>query len=460
LSSKQPRLRPETPNDVSRPEFLRRTGALGIAAAAQLGFPLLEARRADAAPLPPARDVIAAGGRVPIVRIGHIDGFTGVYAAASESQHTGLQQAVEDANRKYGSKVQFEIVRGDDTSAPIIGKYEARRLIEEEHVDVLMGCLSSGVGLVVSAVAQEHGVIYFAVGTHDTNITGPKANRCCFRTTCSNSMLVNAVAPPLLREGKKWFFVTADYAFGNDAHVRFRQHLLAAPGGVEVGEIKHKLGETDYDPIMQRISRTDSDVLVFCNYGPDTLNSVITAVKYGLNKRMRFGGILSGNEVVVGMPTDEIVGSLFGYIWGPEAKGYRTPEIYAKLKARAKSFPPNWRQYLGFVTGEVIADRIVYTRTTDSTTLIKALEDYHYDSGKGTLNYLRACDHQSVQETYAGRIVERNRRRSPDEFFEISSTIDGDTAAGNCENPDSKAAETIFAKETVPAREDYTPVGV
>ena len=459
MKSKPPELKTETPADVSRPEFLRRTGVLGIAAAAQLGFPLLEARRADAAPLPPVRDAIAAGGKVPIVRIGHIDGFTGVYAAASESQHTGLQQAVEDANKKYGSKVQFEIVRGDDTSAPIIGKYEARRLIEQERVDVLMGCLSSAVGLVVSQVAQQHGVVYFAVGTHDTNITGPKANRCCFRTTCSNAMVVNAVAPPLLREGKKWYFVTADYAFGNDAHVRFRQHLLAA-GGEEVGEIKHKLGETDFDPIMQRISKSDANVLVFCSYGPDTLNGVNTAVKYGLNKRMRFGGILCGNEVAVGMPVDDIVGSLFGYIWGPEAKGYRTPEIYEKLKARAKAFPPNWRQYLGFITGEVIADRIVYTRTTDSATLIKALEDYHYDSGKGTLNYLRACDHQSVQETYAGRIVERSRRRSPDEFFEISSTIDGDTAAGNCENPDSKAAEAIIAAEPVPPRTDYTPISV
>jgi branched-chain amino acid transport system substrate-binding protein len=459
LSDDDTKLRSETPGQVSREEFLRRTGVLGVAAAAELGFPLLETRRADAGPLSPAPDVIAAGGKVPVVRIGHIDGFTGVYAAASESQHTGLQQAVEDANKKYGSKVRFEIVRGDDTSAPIIGKYEARRLIEQERVDVLMGCLSSAVGLVVSSVAQEHGVVYFAVGTHDTNITGPKANRCCFRTTCSNAMVVNAVAPPLLREGKRWFFVTADYAFGNDAHVRFKQHLLGA-GGTEVGEIKHKLGETDFDPIMQRVAKTDANVLVFCSYGPDTLNGVNAAVKYGLNKRMRFGGILCGNEVAVGMPVDDIVGSLFGYIWGPEAKGYRTPEIYAKLKARAKAFPPNWRQYLGFITGEIIADRIVYSRTTDSETLIKSLEDYHYDSGKGTLNYLRSCDHQAVQETYAARIVERDRRRSPDEFFEIFSTIDGDTAAGNCENPDSKAAEAIISSEKVPEREDYQPITV
>ncbi len=47
---------------VSRTEFLRRTGALGIAGAASLGYPLLEVRSADARPLPPPKDVIAAAG--------------------------------------------------------------------------------------------------------------------------------------------------------------------------------------------------------------------------------------------------------------------------------------------------------------------------------------------------------------------------------------------------------------
>ena len=83
----------------TRSEFLRRTGALGIAGAAALGFPLLETRVARAAPLAPPRDVIAAGGGAT-VKIGHIDGFSGVYAAASESQQSGFQLAVDEANRK------------------------------------------------------------------------------------------------------------------------------------------------------------------------------------------------------------------------------------------------------------------------------------------------------------------------------------------------------------------------
>jgi branched-chain amino acid transport system substrate-binding protein len=441
----------------TRSEFLRRTGALGIAGAAALGFPLLETRVAGAAPLAPARDVIAAGGGAT-VKIGHIDGFSGVYAAASESQQTGLQLAVDEANRK-NSRIQFQIARGDDTSAPAVGSNEARRLISQEKVDVLTGCLSSGVGLAVSAIAEENGVFFLAIGTHDTNITGPKANKVTFRATCSNAMLANAVGPALVKKGKRWYFITADYAFGNDAHDRFSKILLAA-GGQEAGNDRHPLGQTDYSSYMTKARNTDADVLVFCNYGPDTQNATKAAVGLGLNKKMTFGGILCGNEVAIGMPVDDITGSLWGYVWGPEAGGATTMQTYNKLKPLAKGFPPNWRQYLGYISGQQIIDRLNAAGTTDTAKLVSAFEGHHYDAGKKTQNYWRACDHQAVQQTYAGEIVPKSKRRSETEYFAIASTVGGDFAAESCANPDSTKASAIFASEKIPARSDYTAVSL
>src|ERR1700742_1948594 len=111
---------------VGRSEFLRRTGALGIAGAAVLGYPLLEARAVDAVPLRPPADVIAAGGGAT-VKVGHIDGFSGVYAAASESQQTGLKAAFDIAMKK-NNRIKYQIVLGDDESNPAAGTNEAKRL--------------------------------------------------------------------------------------------------------------------------------------------------------------------------------------------------------------------------------------------------------------------------------------------------------------------------------------------
>ena len=440
---------------VPRSEFLRRAGALGIAGAAALGYPLLETRVAGAAPLLPPRDIIAAGGGATI-KIGHIDGFSGVYAAASESQQAGLQLAVDEANKK-NSRVKYEILRGDDTSKPAVGSNEAKRLISQEKVDVLTGCLSSGVGLAVSALAEENGVFFLAIGTHDTNITGPKAQRVTFRATCSNAMLVHAVAPALLKKGKHWYFITADYAFGNDAHDRFSA-ILAANGGHEVGNDRHPLGTNDFSSYMTNARNTNADVLVFCNYGPDTQNATKAAVDLGLNKKMTFGGILCGNEVAVGMPVDDIVGSVWGYPWGPEAGGATTLATYAKIKKIAGNVPPNWRHYLGYISGQQIVDRINAAGTTDTEKIVEAFEGHKYDAGKKAMNEWRKCDHQAVQDTYAGEIVDKSKRRSATEFFKISNTVGGPFAAGPCSDPDNAKAEAAISGAKVPTRSDYTVV--
>jgi len=450
-----PDFRAET--DVARAEFLRRTGALGIAGAAALGFPLLELREVGAEPLPPAKDVIAAGGGATI-KVGHNDSFSGVYAAAGTSQHTGLEAAFDNAMKK-NNRIKYVIVKGDDTSKPATGVNEQKRLVLQEKVDLTCGGLSSAVGLAVSATSEELGVLFLAIGTHDTNITGAKVNKVCFRTTASLQMLANATCPSLLKYGKKWYFIVADYAFGTDGRDRFKKILLAH-GGQVMGEDLHPLGATEYSSYMTKASNTDADVMVFCNYGPDTQNSVNAFVRQGLHKKMKAGGILCGNEVAVGMPTEDIVGSLWGYIWGPDAGGTRTKYIYDQIAPRAQGFPPNWRQYLGYMTGEIIVDRLNAAGTTDTEKLVAAIEGYKYDCGKTQTAQLRACDHQAVQETYAGMIVPKNKRKSDQEYFAIHDRVGGEFAAGPCTNPDSEAAHKVISSQKIPAREGYTAVSL
>lgn len=442
---------------VARGEFLRRTGALGLAGAAALGYPLLETRRSSATPLPPAREVIAAGGGATI-KIGHIDSFSGVYAAAGASQETGLQAAFEVAMRK-NNRIKYVIEKGDDASKPATGVNEAKRLVLQSGVDVLCGGLSSAVGLAVSATAEELGSLFIAIGTHDTNITGAYANRVCFRATASLQMLANATCPSLLKYGKKWYFIVADYAFGTDGRDRFKRVLLAH-GGEVAGEDLHPLGAADYSSYMTKVGNTDADVVVFCNYGPDTQRSVKAFVDRGLHKRMKAGGILCGNEVAAGMPVDDIVGSLWGYVWGPDAGGTRTKFIYDQIAPRAKDVPPNWRQYLGFITGEQLVDRLSAAGTTDTETLVRSFEGHAYDCGKRQPAAWRACDHQAVQETYAGILLPKSKRKNGTEFFAIHDRAGGDFAAGACSGPDAGAAHKLIASQRVPAREGYKPVNL
>ena len=170
---------------------------------------------------------------------------------------------------------------------------------------------------------------------------------------------------------------------------------------------------------------------------------------------MAFGGILSGNDVAVGMPVDDIVGSIWGYVWGPEAGG-DAMSVYKALKPGVAAV--DWRQYLGFMAGENIVNRLNAAGTTDTYKLIAAFENFHYDAAKKQGAYFRKCDHQAIQQTYAGVIVPKSKRRTEGEYFEIVATVGGEYAAESCANPDNAAAEKIITSEKVGPREGYTPI--
>src|SRR6202011_4962310 len=242
--------------------------------------------------------------------------------------------------------------------------------------------------------------------------------------------------------------------FGTDAYARLKKILLAQ-GGQEVGNDLHDIQQTDYSSYLTKVRNTDANVLVFCNYGPDCQNATKAAVQLGLHKKMTFGGILCGNDVAVGMPVDDIVGSLWGYVWGPEAGG-DAPRVYSALKPGVPAV--DWRQYLGYMAGRNIINRLNAAGTTATEKVIEAFENYHYDAAKKSGAYFRKCDHQAIQQTYAGVIVPKNKRRVEGEYFAIASTVGGEYAAESCANPDSAAAEKIITSEKIGPREGYTVV--
>jgi branched-chain amino acid transport system substrate-binding protein len=390
----------------------------------------------------------------PTVRLGYVDSLSGPFAVGGIPQLSGARLAVEEANRRGGAR--YELVVGDDTTKAAVGESEARRLVENVKVDVLLGGASSAVGNAVSAYAQTAGVLYVAVGTHDTAMTGAKANRVCFRQTCSLAMLSTALGAELVRRAKRWYFLVADYAFGTDARDRLKV-ILDAHGGRVAGMDLHPIGTGDFSSFMVKARATDADAFLILNGGTDTQNAATSFVQYGLHKRMLAAGVTGENELAAGFPSEELAGSLWGYVWGPDAGG-DAASLHRRLAAVAQGFPPNWRQYLGYMAVKNIIAAVEGSGTTDTAALVRALENHRYDAAKAQPAFFRACDHQAVQETYCAEMLPRAKRRDPNEYFRIVSRVGGEFAAGPCSDPDSSKAAAIIGGEKVPPREGYTPV--
>src|SRR3954466_9281674 len=161
--------------------------------------------------------IISARGEQPI-KMGFDDPLTGTYAAVGKNELIGCQLAVEQINKKGGILGRpVELIVEDSTSGDAgTAVQKARKLIDRDGVDFLLGNVNSALSLAMADVAYEKKKILMVTGGHTDAVTGKSCHYNVFRICNTTQMEANAVAPALIKNaGKKWYFITPDYAFGH-----------------------------------------------------------------------------------------------------------------------------------------------------------------------------------------------------------------------------------------------------
>ncbi|HLN47811.1 MAG TPA: ABC transporter substrate-binding protein [Magnetospirillaceae bacterium] len=429
---------------LSRKDFL---GGIGVAAAAAAGA---SAGVATSLGYSPA----SVADNAPIL-IGDVDETSGVYAVSGASQSLGKKVCVGEWNARGGVLGrQIQLIHADTAAKPDVAVPNATKLIEQDQVDVLVGEVSSGVGLALSALAQRLGIVYVAAGTHDTTITGSNARLCCFRTTAANSMLANATAKALLPYGKKWFFITPDYAYGHSAQQGF-QAVLEANGGQSLGNelTAFPVNSGDFTAQLTKAKNSGADVLVLSWYGGDLVNGMKQYVQLGLDKVFKqVGGPLNGVEVALGYGDTNNRG-IWGAPWSPDYPTEGSQGLVTKLKAAGAQYV-DWRMYCGWLATEAAITGILRAGTTDATRLVHAIEDLTFNGLQKKFCHIRACDHQNELDVVVQQAIPKSQWKYTNQFFKIIQIVPASQTLEPCSESDAPAK---LATQTIPTREGYTP---
>src|SRR6476659_163765 len=175
--------------------------------------------------------IIGARGETAI-RIGMVDPLTGVYAATAGNEVMGAKLAVAQMNAKGGILGrQVELLVEDSANDVGTGVQKTRKLIERDKVDVIFGDVNSGIAYAMSQVTSELKVFHIVPGGHTDPITGADCKWNVFRICNTTSMDAAAVTGELVRRfGKKFFFITPDYAYGHTLQENFIRHLKTLGG--------------------------------------------------------------------------------------------------------------------------------------------------------------------------------------------------------------------------------------
>src|SRR6478672_7745743 len=160
--------------------------------------------------------IISARGETAL-RIGMVDPLTGVYAAPAGNEVMGAKLAVAELNAKGGILGrQVELLVEDSANDVGTGVQKTRKLIERDNVNFIIGDVNSGIAQAIAQVTNEKKVLHIVSGGHTDTITGVDCKWNVYRVCNTTRMEANAVADLLFTKyGKKWHFITPDYAFGH-----------------------------------------------------------------------------------------------------------------------------------------------------------------------------------------------------------------------------------------------------
>src|SRR5215813_3928127 len=249
-----------------------------------------------------------AQGETPI-KVGMHDPLTGTYAAEGDSEVRGAKMALAEINAKggmLGRKV--ELVVEDDNANAGLAAQKAHKLLEQEGCTFLMGAVSSATALSVNQVAHDKKVLYMVTGGHTDPVTGAQCHWTTFRICTTTYMLAAGLAKTLYDKfGKRWYFMTPDYAFGHTLQESYAK-ILGELGGESLGNALAPLGTTDFSSYLIKAEQTKPDVLIVLQDGQDLVNAMKQAIQFGMDKKMAIGGGLSELEVLAALPPEARLG--------------------------------------------------------------------------------------------------------------------------------------------------------
>ena len=83
--------------------------------------------------------------------------------------------------------------------------------------------------------------------------------------------------------GDTWFFLTANYAFG-EALERDTAAVVEKNGGKVLGKVRHPFPGTDFSSFLLQAQSSKAKIIGLANAGSDTINSIKQAAEFGITQ--------------------------------------------------------------------------------------------------------------------------------------------------------------------------------
>lgn len=364
------------------------------------------------------------------VKIGMIDPITSTFAALGQSEIKGAQFAEAEINKAGGVMGRpLQIFVEDSAGNPGTAVDKASRLLSQNKVDFLMGTVNSAASLAVSQFANRHDKLFVCTGGHVDSLTGKECKTTTFRTCSTTWMLTAGDFETLYKKfGKKWYFLTTDYAFGQSEQADYTTQLKKA-GGTVVGGALVPVGATDFSSYLIDVKAKSPDVICLLLAGNDQVNCMKQIAQFGINKDIAVGGALFELEQAQALPEAARYGWWTMEWYWNQPNTPHVADFVKRYTAAHNGEYPTARVWFGYATTHAIRLAVEKAKSLETAKVVKAMEGLvlppEIALQPGNVFY-RAEDHQLMLGMFPGHVIQTGKYPN---LFDVSGIVPGERIA-------------------------------
>jgi branched-chain amino acid transport system substrate-binding protein len=362
-----------------------------------------------------------------VIKIGVLSDMSSLYTdLAGAGSVVAVKLAVEDSGiEKRGYKV--EVVSADHQNKADIGSAVASKWYDAEKVDVIVDVPNSGVALAVSQITKDKGKAFLASGPGTSDLTGKACSPNTVHWAYDTWMLANGTGTAITKSGgDTWFFITADYAFGQ-ALERDTTAAVLKNGGKVIGGVKAPINNQDFSSFLLQAQASKAKIIGLANAGGDTTNSIKQAAEFGIVKGgQKLAGLLVFLTDIhaLGLPTAQGLTFTETFYWDQN----EASRAFAKrFSALDKGIYPTMVHAGVYASVLHYLKAVEALKSDDGTKVVAKMKEMATDDplfGKGTIR----ADGRKIHPAFLVQVKTPAESKYPWDYYKIVATIPADQA--------------------------------
>lgn len=356
------------------------------------------------------------------VKIGFITDMSSLYAdVEGKNGALAIQMAIDD----FGGKVNgmpIELISADHQNKADIAASKAREWIDTQGLTMLFGGTSSGTGLAMAKVAQEKKRVFMVNGAGSSALTNEQCSPYTVHYAYDTVALAKGTGSAVIARGdKSWYFLTADYAFGQALEADASK-VVKEKGGTVLGSVKAPLNTSDFSSFLLQAQNSKAQVLALANAGGDTINSIKSAREFGITKSMKMVGLLVFITDVHSLGLKNTEGLLLTTSWDWNLDD-KTRAFGKKFFEKTKRMPTDI-QAADYSATMTYLKAVQAAKTVDADKVMETLKKTPIDDfyAKGMIR----ADGRFVHDMYLMQVKSPAESTQPWDYYKVVQKLKGE----------------------------------